>query len=80
MANLTREEKQDILLTLIDRMEDSIRDLKEIGRPEDAECIKDIMSQLNSELVEISDELWREDQKEHRQAIRDYYGSVICRD
>ena len=36
MANLTREEKQDILLTLIDRMEDSIRDLKEIGRPEDA--------------------------------------------
>lgn len=77
MANLTREEKQDILLTLIDRMEDSIRDLKEIGRPEDADCIEDIMSQLNSELVEISDELWREDQEEHRQAIRDYYRSVI---
>ena len=77
MANLTREEKQDILPTLIDRMEDSIRDLKEIGRPEDADCIEDIMSQLNGELVEISDELWREDQEEHRQAIRDYYRSVI---
>ena len=77
MANLTREEKQDILITLIDRFEDSIRDLKEIGRPEDADCIEDIMSQLNSELVEISDELWREDQEEHRQAIRDYYRSVI---
>lgn len=77
MARLTSEEKQDILLTLIDRMEDSVKDLKEIGRPEDADCIEDILSQLNNDLVELNEDIYRQQQEAYRDALRDYYRSVI---
>lgn len=74
---MTKSERQDILLTLIDRLEDTIEDLKEIGHYDDAECVQDILRDLNGEVVEISDELWQEDERDMRDQIHDYYKSVM---
>lgn len=77
MANLTRSEKQDVLLTLIDRFEDSVRDLNEIGREEDADCISDMIRSLNDELTEIEGDEYDDEQAELRAMNREYYRSVL---
>lgn len=51
--------------------------MKEIGHYDDAECVENILRDLNSEVVEISDELWKEDEKDMRDQIHDYYKSVM---
>lgn len=77
MARLSNEEREEILLTLIDRMDDSIKDLQEIDRLDDAGYIEDLLASLNSELVEVNEALARERMQEQQEAIRDYYRSVM---
>lgn len=77
MAKLTNDERMDILLSLIDRMEDSVRDLTEIDHAEDAECIKDILRQLNDEVTELNARMFRRQQVEFQAMERQYYRSVM---
>ena len=79
MANLTKQDRADILADVISNLEDCTENLKALGVDHEleAEQVLDIVSDLSSELVSISDELWQDWEHNNDAIMRDYYGALM---
>lgn len=77
MANLTLDEKQDLLLDLIDRFEENAEDLKTLGFLNDADTTEDIMRNLSCHLAIVNAKLQRERERDIGALSREYLASVL---
>ena len=76
---LTRQERADALLGIIESLECSIADLHELGEDYEmaADTLRDIRSELDSELTDLTNEIRYDEQDELAAQIADYWRSVL---
>lgn len=76
---LTRQERADALLGIIESLECSIADLHELGEDYEmaADTLRDIRSELNGELTDLTAEIKNDADDELAAQIADYWRSVL---
>lgn len=76
---LTRQERADALLGIIESLECSIADLHELGEDYEmaADTLRDIRSELDSELTDLVAEINNDADDELAAQIADYWRSVL---
>lgn len=76
---LTRQERADALLGIIESLECSIADLHELGEDYEmaADTLRDIRSELDSELTDLVAEINNDADDELAAQIADYWRAVL---
>lgn len=76
---LTRQERADALLGIIESLECSIADLHELGEDYEmvADTLRDIRRELNGELTDLTAEIRNDADDELAAQIADYWRSVL---
>lgn len=76
---LTRQERADALLGIIESLECSIADLHELGEDYEmaADTLRDIRSELNGELTDLTAEIKNDADDELAAQIADYWRAVL---
>lgn len=76
---LTRQERADALLGIVESLECSIADLHELGEDYEmaADTLRDIRSELDSELTDLTNEIRYDEQDELAAQIADYWRAVL---
>ena len=75
---MTRQERADALLGIIESLECCIADLHDLGEDYEmtADTLRDIRSELNSELTDLNNEIRYDAQDELASQIASYWQSV----
>lgn len=76
---LTRQERADALLGIIESLECCIADLHDLGEDYEmaADTLRDIRSELNSELTDLTAEIKNDADDELAAQIADYWRAVL---
>lgn len=76
---LTRQERADALLGIIESLECCIADLHELGEDYEmaADTLRDIRSELNGELTDLTAEINNDADDELAAQIADYWRAVL---
>ena len=76
---LTRQERADALLGIIESLECCIADLHELGEDYEmaADTLRDIRSELNGELTDLTAEIKNDADDELAAQIADYWRAVL---
>lgn len=76
---LTRQKRADALLGIIESLECSIADLHELGEDYEmaADTLRDIRSELNGELTDLTAEIKNDADDELAAQIADYWRAVL---